>query len=65
MKKLENYGVLELNAKEIIKIEGGFFGTLALAVAVLAAATAYVEAVETFYDAGVEIGKEITEAALN
>lgn len=65
MKNLENYGVQEMNTKEIEEVNGGFFGTLALAVSVVAAATAYVEAVDTFYEAGKEIGKEITEAALN
>jgi predicted hydrocarbon binding protein len=65
MKNLENYGVLELNAQEMRETDGGFFITAALVAATLALAVAYVEAVDTFYEAGKEFGKELAEAAIN
>ena len=57
MKNLVNYGVQELNAKEIIETDGGFFATLGLVGAVLAISVAYLEAVDKFYETGKEFGK--------
>ena len=34
MKNLENYGVLELNAKEIRKIDGGFWNIVAIVITI-------------------------------
>ncbi len=52
MKNLENYGVLELNAKEIKETDGGFWGTLVGALLAYAIIDA-VENQDDFWD-GVE-----------
>ena len=62
---LEKLGVQELNANETLSIDGGFFEPLGFAAAVVAATAAYVKAVDLLYEAGIEIGKEVAEAALN
>ena len=64
MKNLENYGVHELNTQEIRETDGGFFITIGLVASVLALTVAYVEAVDTFYEAGKDFGKELAESAL-
>lgn len=64
MKNLESLQLIELNPNEVREVEGGWV-ILGYVAAVVAIAVAYVEAVDTFYEAGNDFGKELTKAALN
>ena len=62
MKNLEKFGVQELDAAEVVGIDGGLFGIITGVAAVLGLTVAYAEAIDTFYDAGYLIGTELANA---
>ena len=61
MKNLENYGVLEMDAEDIIEVDGGW-PIVALVAAAIGVGVAYMEAVDVFYEAGSNIGTSIVDA---
>ena len=61
---LQNLNVAELSAQEVRETEGGFLGVIGAVAAVIGVIYAYEQCVGALYEAGHNIGSNVTEAFL-